>query len=252
MNATIFIGHDAREQDAYDVCAASLRKLSSIPLDIRPISRITLGDEYRRKTFRDELGQLWDVCGKVITPMSTDFSLARFFVPSMMGFSGFAVFVDCDFMFRSDFAELWNLRDERFAVQVVKHCYIVRDIDKMDGKQNPSYERKNWSSLVIWNCAHPRNAVLTSDLVNVALPSFLHGFRWLDESLIGQLPFEWNWLALKPKAVHFTYGVPTMPGYEREPFADEWVSWLEGERPGRFSGQTLSAETQADTQADTE
>lgn len=243
----VFIGHDPREEDAYEVCVRSLTSLSSVELDVRPVSMVGLraANLYRRKTIRDAAGVLWDECDGRRTPMSTTFSLARFFVPFLCGFRGWAMFVDCDFLFRADVAQLFALRDDRYAVMVVKHCYCPRIGPKMDGMPNEPYERKNWSSLVLWNCGHPANAALGLDFLNSSPPSVLHGFRWLEDNLIGALPFEWNWLALEPRAVHFTYGVPTMPGYENEPYADEWVAHYH-EIYG--SGRARQADTQADTE----
>lgn len=249
----IFVGHDPREQDAYDVCVRTLRAFSTIALDIRPLSMIDLAASgvYTRKTVRDAEGRLWDECAGKRTPMSTTFSLARFFVPYLCKYRGSALFVDCDFMFRADVSELARLASRpEYAVQVVKHCYYVRPGDKMDGQINEAYPRKNWSSLVIWNCSHSANLALTPKLINEARPSYLHGFRWLKDELIGDVPIEWNWIAVDPRAVHFTYGVPTMPGHENEPYADEWISHY---RELRGDGRRTQSIAQDDTaQDDTE
>ena len=52
---------------------------------------------------------------------STDFAFSRFLVPLLSGFEGWALFMDCDMLMLDDVARLWALRDERYAVQVVKH-----------------------------------------------------------------------------------------------------------------------------------
>ena len=234
----VFVGHDAREQDAYDVCVESMRRLSSIKLDIQPLSMVGLSalGLYRRKTIRDVDGRLWDEFDGRRTPMSTTFSLARFFVPLLCGYRGFALFVDCDFLFRRNIADLIGLIDHRYAVQVVKHCYYVREGLKMDGQINEPYERKNWSSLVLWNCGRAENLRLDAETLNTCPPSYLHRFQWLRDDLIGQLPIEWNWIDVNPAAVHFTYGVPSMPGHENEPYSDEWRSyWFESDRAARPS-----------------
>jgi hypothetical protein len=97
----------------------------------------------------------------------------------------------------------------------------------MDGQIQLAYPRKNWSSLVLWNCLHPAHSVLP-ELVNTWTGRRLHGFEWLDDKLIGALPEAWNWLeghsspALDPKAVHFTRGTPDLPGYGEVAYAGEW------------------------------
>ena len=97
----------------------------------------------------------------------------------------------------------------------------------MDGQLQLQYPRKNWSSLMLWNCRHRAHAPV-ADIVNTWTGRRLHGFEWLDDTLIGALPAAWNWLEghsapqVDPKAVHFTRGTPDLPGYENVPHADEW------------------------------
>jgi hypothetical protein len=158
--------------------------------------------------------------------MSTEFALTRFLVPALCR-AEWAVFCDCDFLWRTDIDELLALADPRYAVMVVQHDYTPVEQFKMDGQIQLTYPRKNWSSLVLWNCLHPAHSVLP-ELVNTWTGRRLHGFEWLDDKLIGALPEAWNWLeghsspALDPKAVHFTRGTPDLPGYEQVPYAGEW------------------------------
>jgi len=230
----IFVGWDIREQAAFDVCCDSIFRHASVPVSVEAIG---MGVEKFRGVYwrptemrRGPAGreQLWDVISNA--PMSTGFSFARFLVPHLAGFHGWAVFCDCDFMFRADVAKLFALADPKYAVQVVKHDYVTGlDVVKMDGQVNPSYPRKNWSSLVLWNCQHPSNAVVTPELVNAQTGRDLHGFSWLPDHLIGGLPFEWNWLELEPLAVHFTRGTPDMPGHDGAAYADEYRRYLKGD-----------------------
>lgn len=224
MSLRVFIGHDPREQDAYDVCVASLYKHASITLDIQPISRLTLGPLYTRPTDRADSGQLWD--GISNAPMATEFSLARFWTPLLADYEGWALFCDCDFMFRADVAELLSLADDSYALMVVKHFYDQKTGVKMDGRIQTKYNRKNWSSLMLMNCGHSGNLALNMPMLNTVTGKYLHQFEWLQDRDIGQLPFEWNWLNLNAKAVHFTNGTPSMAGHEVQPYADEWRSYL--------------------------
>jgi len=222
----IFIGFDKREKEAYDVCTRSISKRASIPYVIHPLNIDNLRREghYWREE-RREGNQRYDVVdGK---PFSTDFSFSRFLVPHLCGYRGWAVFMDCDFLVLEDIAELLSLKDDKYAVQVVKHRFNPPDSIKMDGQIQQSYPRKNWSSLILWNCAHGANRVLTKEVVNSQTGSWLHGFSWLEPEQIGPIPESWNWLVghSRPKAVHYTLGMPFMPNYEQCEYAADW--WRE-------------------------
>lgn len=223
-NLRVYIGYDAREHEAYEVCEHSLRRFSSIPLDVVPISDQTEG--YAR-AWRDEDGQKYDLRdGK---PFSTQFSFARFLVPHLMGYQGWAVFVDCDFLFRADIAELASHIRPEHAVSVVKQLYTPAQHVKMDGQVQQPYHAKNWSSLVLWNCGHPENRNLTLEDVNTQSGRWLHSFGWLKPESIGSLPLEWNWLEgeypmlPRPKAIHFTNGGPWMPNWMGVKYGSDWL-----------------------------
>lgn len=166
---------------------------------------------------------------------SNAFTYARFLVPALCDNNGWAIFADgADMVCNADIAELWGLRDERYAVQVVKHEYRTRHPRKYVGTamecDNRDYPRKNWSSLMLWNCGHARNRILTD--VNVAEWSGeqLHGFSWLGDDLIGELPREWNWMCQEQgenkdaKILHFTAGIPQIPYYTHSPQASKWYA----------------------------
>ncbi len=128
----------------------------------------------------------------------------------------------------ADIAELWALRDETKAVQVVKHDYKTMQKVKYLGNKNEDYPRKNWSSLVLWNCGHPANKILTPEFVSEKPGSYLHRFSWLADDLIGDLPKEWNWLAIEypdnpaAKIIHFTLGTPCFKEYSKTSMASLW------------------------------
>ena len=160
------------------------------------------------------------------------FTYARFRIPELMLWSGWALWLDgADMLVRSDLAALWALRDPRYAVQVVKHEYRTKHPRKYVGTAmeaaNPDYPRKNWSSLILWNCAHgahfaARRRMQTSD------GAFLHRFGWLEDAQIGALPADWNWLAdeygenASAKLLHWTAGIPGFAAYRGAPHAAEW------------------------------
>jgi len=128
---------------------------------------------------------------------------------------------------RADISEVFKLADPSKALMCVKHDYQPSTREKMDGQIQTPYARKNWSSFMLFNCDHPANKGLTLDLLNNAPGKELHGFCWLDDNHIGELPQTWNFLVGEhegndPAVAHFTSGIPSMKGYENSQFADEW------------------------------
>ncbi len=163
--------------------------------------------------------------------MATEFALTRFLPPVLGNYAGWSLFCDCDFLFLADVAELLDFCDEDLALLCVQHEHRPVETVKMDGQAQTSYPRKNWSSFVLWNNAHLAHAGQL-ERVQRWPGLWLHQFRWLQPEQIGALHVRWNWLegisdpAIKPAAVHFTRGVPSMPGYERAAYAGLWRSEL--------------------------
>ena len=231
VDCEIFIGWDSRERTAWDVCARSIIAHAGLPPFIRPISMDAMREVglYRRPTSRDSAGRLHDDISHA--PMSTEFALARFFVP-FLARSQYAIFCDADFMFRADIAGLIAHAENRYAMMVVKHPrYTPTEDIKMDGQEQTSYDRKNWSSLMIWNMSSAGARRLNVHDANTRNGLWLHTFGWLEDKEIGGLPPEWNWLegtsdsGIEPKAVHFTRGTPDM-GLTGLASADEWNAHL--------------------------
>lgn len=218
----IFIGWDSREDIAYQVCVDSLNQNSSKPLNI-----IALKQEELRKQ-----KHYWRPKDPLAT---TEFTYTRFLTPYLSNYQGWSLFIDCDFLFTDDIAKLFALADPRYAVMCVQHDYKPTESTKMDGVVQTVYPRKNWSSLVLWNCAHPANRVITPELANTESGAFLHRFQWLSDDLIGSIPTEWNWLEGwnkkpkegLPKGIHFTRGGPWFKDYQNVDYADLWQSTAE-------------------------
>lgn len=210
----VFIGYDHRETAALSVLTHSIHARASQPVSITPIMLSQLHGMYWRE--RDPL-------------QSTDFAFSRFLTPYLCNFEGWAVFMDCDMLARDDFARLWELRDPRYAVQVVKHTHVPRETTKFLHQTQTKYEKKNWSSVILFNNAKCR--ALTPEYVNTATGLQLHQFKWLgDDSLIGELPRRWNHLVgydeydLAAAVVHFTTGGPYFHEYRACDFAEEWFA----------------------------
>lgn len=231
----VYCGYDSREPRAYDVCKASIEAHASRPVHVTPLRAEPLRNAgvHRRYSYMRK-NQLIDAMND--EPHTTEFTFTRWLVPTLAyavdGMtSGPVLFCDSDFLFRADIAELFDLFNPSYAVQVVKHRHADGADKKMWGLDQRYYDRKNWSSLALWNCGAEATKWLTISTVGRAAREWLHGFSWLSDSEIGSLPLEWNWLAgVSPpvdevKACHYTLGTPDLPGYESSPYADEWLSY---------------------------
>ncbi|MCQ0990154.1 glycosyltransferase family protein [Jiella marina] len=212
--ARVFIGFDTKEVLAYHVLAQSILENSSMPVAFSPIVLKNLEGIFKRE--RHNL-------------QSTEFSFSRFLVPALSNYEGWSLFMDCDMMLRADIAELWKLRDDRYAAMCVKHDYTPKIETKFLGQTQTKYEKKNWSSVILFNNAKCK--ALTEDYVNSASGLQLHQFKWLEnDDLIGELPAEWNWLVNEyeynenAKNVHFTDGGPYFDEYKDCDYADEWFA----------------------------
>lgn len=211
----IVIGFDQREAVAYHVFCQTILEKTSVPVRFLPLVRNSLVG------YQERHGD-----------GSNAFTYTRFLCPHLMDYQGWAIFADGDMVCNDDIANLWKLRDPGKAVQVVKHDYQTKAFQKYLGNKNENYPRKNWSSVILWNCGHPANRVLTPEFVASKDGAFLHRFKWLDDALIGELPKEWNWLATEydpnPQArlVHYTLGTPCFAEYKDADMAQDWRAAL--------------------------
>jgi hypothetical protein len=230
---SIWVGFDPREATAYAVCKYSIQKRMTRPIPVKGVVLDALRERglYTRptevRTYADGSKQIWDVISDA--PNSTEFSNSRFLVPHLAGCEGWAVFMDSDILARDNMTKLFQSLDPKYAVMCVKHEHKQHASLKMDGQLQTLYQRKNWSSVMAFNCGHPANEALTVDLVNTVPGRDLHRFCWLDDDLIGELHPRWNYLVGHSKndpdgvgLVHLTNGYPLMRGYEDVIFADEW------------------------------
>ncbi len=207
----IFIGYDHREAVAYHVCVNSIIRHSSKTVAVTPLALKNMQDY--QETHTDG---------------SNQFIYSRFLVPHLMEYKGWAIFMDGDMLLRDDINKLWTLRDESKAVMVVKHDYKTKMTEKYLGAKNENYPRKNWSSVILWNCGHEANKTITPEFIQSATGAQLHRFTWLDDSLIGELPKVWNWLPdefganEEAKLLHYTLGTPSFHDFATTPMGDEW------------------------------
>ena len=208
----ITIGYDPREAVAFSVLAYSIHARATQPVSIAPLMLSQLGGALTRE--RHAL-------------QSSDFSFSRFLTPYLSDYAGWTLFMDCDMLLLEDITRLWALRDARYAVMVVKHDHVPRETTKFLGEPQTRYEKKNWSSVMLFNNA--KCTALTPDFVNTASGLELHQFKWLDDDAqIGALPERWNHLVgyNPPRSdaalVHYTLGGPYFPAYADCEYADHW------------------------------
>lgn len=226
---TIYIGYDPREHRYAEVLKASIESKTTDQYNIVPIvqSEVRRAGLYWRGTVDGKNIDQFD--GK---PFSTQFSFTRFLVPFLNQFSGLALFLDADMYVRTDITELFDTFNKNHPIACVKHVYAPTETIKMDDQVQTVYPRKNWSSLVMWNCDHPDHKWLTVGDVNTKNGSWLHGFQWLEGSIQGY-DERWNWLdghssaEINPSLVHFTTGGPFWPHWKPKRFidgtyAEEW------------------------------
>ncbi|MBP2303068.1 glycosyltransferase [Azospirillum picis] len=211
----VFIGYDPREAVAFSVLEHSITVRASRPVSITPLM----------------LSQLGALMWRERHPLqSTDFSFSRFLVPHLCGYQGWAIFMDCDMLVLDDIAKLWDLADDRYAVQVVKHDHVPQEEQKFLDQPQTRYAKKNWSSVMLFNNA--RCTALTPEYVNTASGMELHQFHWLgSDDLIGALPHRWNHLvdydqpasAGEISNLHYTIGGPYFDSYRDCGYADQWL-----------------------------
>jgi len=213
----IYCGYDPRESAGYHTFCQSVMDRASIPCSFIPLHKSMLGDFDGQRDGTNA------------------FIYSRFLVPYFEHYRGWAIFADaCDMVVVDDIAKVWAMRSEfafNKAVAVVKHDYKTRHKRKYIGTpmeaDNADYPRKNWSSFMLFNCAHSANMRLTPEVVASSPGSFLHRFQWLADDQIGELPAEWNALAEEQdiscaSLVHYTVGVPGFPHYQHCDGADHW------------------------------
>jgi len=212
----VFIGYDQLESVAWHTMAASIYRQSSRPVAIVPVNLANLKDIFNRP--RDP-------------KQSNEFSFSRFLVPYLCNYEGQGIFFDCDQLLRTDISEIFSVLEEQpgKAVYVVKHTYEPRDDVKYLNTIQYKYPRKNWSSVVVWDCNHTKNKILTPKYLKNVDGLILHRFKWLEDDEIGELDVRWNWLVgeydnppTNVKNVHWTVGGPYFREFQNTDFSKEW------------------------------
>ena len=211
------MGYDPREAVVFTVFNQSVIKYTSIPVSICPLHQDALNFDGQQDG-------------------TNAFIFSRYLVPYLQDYKGWALFADGDMLITEDLKNLWDLRDDKYAVQVVKHDYKTKHYRKYINSpmesDNLDYPKKNWSSVMLFNCGHPANKILTKELVGEAGGAFLHRFQWLTDDEVGELPVEWNHLVGEykenpdEKLVHFTLVAPCFHHYYEDEYSGEWSDHL--------------------------
>lgn len=210
----LFTGYDAREAIGWHVFTHSLLKHARQPVQVAALAH----------------------CG--LPEGSNAFTYSRFLVPYLCGYDGWAIFMDgADMLMRADIGELWAQRGGAKALYVVKHpTYKTQHPQKYVGSSmqcpNRSYERKNWASVMLVNCAHAAWRDLDLQSIEQHADVRLLQLRYWADDAIGELAPEWNVLADEgqpidgAKVLHWTAGIPGIPAYRNSPGAAEWFDAL--------------------------
>ncbi len=214
----VFVGYDSREDIAWQVCRYSLLRHASEEIEVYPIKQTLLREVGLYSRGKDNA--------------STEFSLTRFLTPYLAAHDGWTIFVDCDFLFTVDVKSILDQVSDEKAIYVVQHDYTPANAIKMDAQVQTSYPRKNWSSFILFNNAHPLVKALTPQVVNSETPAYLHRFSWInDDKLIGELPLRWNFLVGEypkqdevPAAIHYTNGGPWFTNWQNVDYGDLWLA----------------------------
>lgn len=207
----IYIGYEVKSPIVYHVCSNSIIRYTKSPIAIIPLSLSSL-----------------EIYKELHSDGSNSFTYTRFLVPYLQKYNGWALFIDGDMVLLDDITKIWDNIDETKAVLVIQHDYKTKMRIKYRGSKNEDYPRKNWSSVILWNCSHPKNKLLTPKFIEQSTGSFLHRFSWLLDEEIGSLPIEWNWLPDEfgvnnnAKLLHYTLGTPCFDSFKDTPMSDKW------------------------------
>ena len=222
----VIIGYDASESEAARVAAKTLAEVTHGEITPEFLYAPKLRAQGLLTRPEDMRGQRYALVSNA--PCATEFSNSRFLTPILVD-SGMALFVDCDVVFVDDPRGWAHEVDKTKAVSVVQHRYVPAHETKMCGQAQTVYSRKNWSSVMMFNCDHPANRRLSLWDVNNRPGRDLHQFYWLADDEIGHLEDSWNWLVgEQPKPewliiAHFTLGGPFTPGWPGAEHDDIWL-----------------------------
>ena len=184
----VFVGYDARQPVAFHVAAQSILNHCSVPVSITPLKIETL-----------------PITRVGLTP----FTYSRFLVPWLCGYQGRAIFMDSDFLARTDIAPLHGTEMSPMS-----------DVGFVPHSGSRRFER---ASLMVFN----------NYLLKQLTPEYVQTAKTLHTCEFAQSPCHldkrWNHLvgydepSKDAKMAHFTQGLPCYTQTQNDEFASEWV-----------------------------
>lgn len=220
----VYIGFDTRNYGqtlAYEGCKRSIEaNLNRDKYDV-VIHQLNLKELMKEGHMYREVDPL----------AATEFTYTRFLVPFLNNYQGKALFCDSDFIWTCCVSEAFNYLEEGQAVACVQHEYTPHAVVKMNGLHQTNYPRKNWSSLMVFDCGHSSTQQLTVKAVNEQTPAWLHRMTWAKDEEIGWIPYQYNYLVGyydtdDAKVYHYTDGGPWHPGYENVQYGEQWRQYM--------------------------
>jgi len=221
--STIYVGYDSRFPLAYEACERSIKKFApNVVVKALKKDELQANNLYQREDENES---------------STEFTYLRFLVPYLEGYHGHAIYCDSTMMWRADPREMTKHINSHQAAAVVQHNFTSCPSDtKLGDLPQVYYPRKNWASVILFNCSHPDSRRLIPKEVRDQTAKYLLEFDWIEKpSNLGLIPLEYNYLLgyySSPvsdsdiKAVNYTDGGPWDVNYRHLDFADEWDSYL--------------------------
>jgi len=223
----VYIGFDHNERQAVEVARLSFMEVSGWRAEPELINASKLACQGLLTRITDKRGgQSYDLISNA--PKSTEFAVSRFLTPILCQHR-WALFTDCDVVFLEDPNHMLAEISVGKAVYVVKHDYTPGSHWKMVNQLQTAYPRKNWSSVMLFDCEHPANWRLSLRDINERSGLRLHQLYWLNDGEIGELDPRWNWLVgeqHRPPEVgiaHFTLGGPWIPGWCPAEYDEVWT-----------------------------
>ena len=207
----IFIGYDPQFEKNIQVQINSILKNTNEKIEFH----LLIYNDLRKILYREKSPY-----------QSTESAFTRWLVPYLSDYKGWSLYMDSDMYCRENIKHLFDCKDEQYSLMVVKNKILHEQSKKFNDKNQINYDRKNWSSLILFNNSKCRT--LNLDYVNTETGLNLHQFKWLPNDQIGELDEDWNHLVgvndrnTNAKIVHWTLGGPWFEGNEEIEFSKEW------------------------------
>lgn len=216
----IFVGYDSTHSGSTQNCINSItRNLDSGTIKLgqySPFECVEVNDYL--KIHKLDVSKIPDWT-REYKNQSTEFTYSRFLIPYLSNYEGMSIFCDDDFIFTDNILNILYFISADHAVACVKHDFSKKSDTKFNNQKDVWYDKKLWSSLMVFNNSHPDCKKLTLDKVLTESGQYLHQFEWTEEEKIAEIPKKWNWCEgyddmskiHQAKGMHWTRGGPWIP-----------------------------------------